>query len=661
MARDADRALLAEAHAHLERKDLDAAERVCKRLLSRSPNLPDALLIAAEIASHRGQPDRARANLRRILGRHPDAVHVLHLLGSLELHAGRPHDAWPGLLRAIQLEFGLPPATALETWKAVCGGLAARAPVEAWRHRVPEFRSLGLALELAGQWTGHEAGMAEWLAAVDFAAMPPHETVARASALLRLSGFNRVARVAWTDLLYARVVLPWLRRALQLGLHDLALMLESVALVEYVAQRETEAHFAACVADWTDDMRAAGRGFAQSAPSPRVSPARIPRVAFIVNVLSDLAHVRLMVDMLEGHAELAQPLIEPLVFAFRRAPNTVNASRLERLGIELAAREPATGPLAAAEIKALRGRLAECGVDAVIWVSHVAAMPFSFAMGLAPVQIWWSLKYHGMAFPEIHGYLTAGGVTGGTRDIGGHLWRSGPVGAGDWYRPEQASHAAALRGTYRSELLFGCFAREEKLAEPAFLSAVTRVLRSLPQAGFLWTGRQQHPAVQAAFDAGGVADRCHFIGWVNTSLYAQVIDLFLDSFPFPCGYTLYEAMAAARPAVLFASEESARVGARSLIEPLLSGVAGTEQERAEAQSLFSPRPDENLFFCARSEDEYVAFAVALGRDPALRSRAGAAAQAFVRRFMANKQHVGRVYARHIVELVEARARAAAAG
>src|SRR6185436_14508130 len=113
----------------------------------------------------------------------------------------------------------------------------------------------------------------------------------------------------------------------------------------------------------------------------------------------------------------------------------------------------------------------------------------------------------------------------------------GPVAAdaSGWLAPEKAPAAREVRASLGARgPVYGSFGREEKLNSPAFLDAVVAILRRVPGAVFLWTGRVQHPEIQKRFEAAGVAARCRFIGWVDTKLYAQVIDVFLDSFPFPC-------------------------------------------------------------------------------------------------------------------------------
>jgi len=271
-------------------------------------------------------------------------------------------------------------------------------------------------------------------------------------------------------------------------------------------------------------------------------------------------------------------------------------------------------------------------------------------MRVAPVQIWWALKYHSLAFPEIDGRLTAASA-GATKRVAGTLWRSAPLAADDWFRPELAPAAAQLRARYaQHELLFACFGREEKLNSAPFLEAVAQVLQACPHAGFLWTGRERLASIETRLQALGVGARCHFVGWVDTKLYAQVIDVFLDSFPFPCAFTLYEAMAAGKAVVTFASAESAETGLNGLLGPLLAGESGTPEEQARARVIYGDEPHA-LFFCADRPERYVELAVKLAADPSLRRAAGEANRAFVQQFLSDRERMARIVAGHLLELM----------
>ena len=444
-----------------------------------------------------------------------------------------------------------------------------------------------------------------------------------------------------------------LRSARTAGGLEAAFEIESTVYEVHVKQLEDETHFAHCVAQWKDAMREAGARFASTLPpTPRAAPGPLPRIAFFVHNVTRLAHVQMVVDLIEGNAQLPAPRFEAYVFCLVGEREAIERLRRAGASVEVLF-ESSTRREVAPALSILKRRIAEAGIDELVWVSLVVLLPFAFAMRLAPAQVWWALKYHSLDLDEIDGYVTGGGVEGGTKTIGGRTWLAGPVASAQWTSPEKAAEAAAIRRSLGpSAIVFGCFAREEKLDSAPFLDAVARVLEAVPAAVFLWAGHAQHPGVQRRLEAAGVASRCRFVGWVDTKLYAQVIDVFLDSFPFPCGFTLYEAAAAGRPAVLFSSAASADTGANALIGPLLDQGDPERESARLARSIFHSG-GENLCLRAFTVDEYVDLAVRAGTDAGFRERAGSAYRAFVERFLADRSRAAGIYADHFLAVIEA--------
>lgn len=196
-------------------------------------------------------------------------------------------------------------------------------------------------------------------------------------------------------------------------------------------------------------------------------------------------------------------------------------------------------------------------------------------------------------------------------------------------------------------------ARTEKMTDPAYLRAVTALLVAHPQTIFLWAGREEEPAVVRAFRDGGVLDRTRFIGWVNTRLFAQVADVFLDTFPFPCGFTLYQSMAAGKPVVIYDSPEAAQTGLWSFLKPVIEGQEGGPDERAELMA-FVGQEDSPLISLARTPEEYVALAGRLITDASVRDAAGEASRRFMARYFSDPRSMGESFARHFVEVIEER-------
>lgn len=150
-----------------------------------------------------------------------------------------------------------------------------------------------------------------------------------------------------------------------------------------------------------------------------------------------------------------------------------------------------------------------------------------------------------------------------------------------------------------------------------------------------------------------------FLGWVDTRLYAQVIDIFIDSFPFPCTVTALQAMAAGKRIVSYDSIESRDTGVAAFIEPVLSGIVGGQEIRNRMADILAPdgRPSNWLF--ARGSSEYLSMAETLITCPERRRDVGNACRSFVDAFMSDSADCGQTYERHLVEIIERKAGLAA--
>lgn len=569
----------------------------------------------------------------------------------------KEENAVDAMAEALRKEFGLAAGDDLATAMAITD-LLWREPSLRWWHRLEAIERIGRHFSRAGGYGRWGTAFLQYVARYDPARLAAGDDENTVIATLYLLQFDKRS-AAWAEQIFEVLVLPWMRSALAADRFRVGLMLETHAYVHYVLREENEERFRRSFQLWTDDMRSAGARAAKALarlPSPEGKGA--PGIAFYLQSGGVLAHTQLLLDFLEAHAAFERPMIRAFVFLRGRAEPEL-ASRLNAIGVPFCELETLAGTGHAAyfdSLLAMRRRIAEERITAAVWVSAAVHMAFAFSMRIAPVQIWWALKYHSLHFPEIDGYLTSGSA-GSTKKIGGRVWRSTPLAARDWHRPELAGAASVERSRFaQHRVLFGTFGREAKLNSPIFLGTVAEILRALPDAGFLWTGRERNPEIQSRLESLGVAQRCHYIGWVNTKLYAQVIDVFLDSFPFPCAYTLYESMAAARPSVHFASAEAEESGLHRMLAPLLAGEEGTPEEQLRARAIFSTGPG-SLYLCATDTTQYVTHAVRLATDAQVRRAAGETNRRFIAEFLSDPAQVARNLATHLVEItLEARKR-----
>jgi glycosyltransferase involved in cell wall biosynthesis len=295
-------------------------------------------------------------------------------------------------------------------------------------------------------------------------------------------------------------------------------------------------------------------------------------------------------------------------------------------------------------------------IDAVVWVTDGPTAAFAFAVRLAPVQIFFSMKYHSFAAPEVDAYLTGGPAGQVFMTAEGREWRVAQTCYRDLFDSGRTGQAAKIRAALGSDrVILGCLGREQKIDSVPFLAAIAAVLRRTPNALFLWTGRDHVTGIQSALEREGVAAQCRFIGWVDTRVYAQVFDIFLDSFPFPCGVTALQAMAAAKPVVFFDSPEARETGVPLFVQPLIEGSAGTVDQQARARAILRPDGSPANFLMASDAGAYAGYAEALIADPTMRLRVGRALRDFVDAFLTDAEACGQSYERHIVDVIEAAA------
>lgn len=407
----------------------------------------------------------------------------------------------------------------------------------------------------------------------------------------------------------------------------------------FVKKIETEQQARDCFQSWLVPVVEYGRRFRDTALPVQLwqpTAARAWRMGFFLHGADILGHTEALFELLE-HRPRDLPWHDmPVVYVFAGV-NPELTARLTALGavcVNLQQEMPKQGFLARMEF--LRRRMAEDHVSHFIWVSAPATAELAMAMRLAPVQVFWTLKFHPFQIPDIDGYITYGAWSEEARVVHGERWSVVPFMMSRPSPPVAEAEIAAARAPFaQHDILFGTLARTEKMNAAPFLDAVVRILREHPRAGFLWTGRELHAGIQAHFERGGVAAQCHFIGWVQTPLYARVLDIFLESFPFGCGLTGIQALEAGTPFLSYAASET-QFGMH-FMRPL----AGNGAAAQEIRGLLQPADGSGPLLYAATADEYVALAAKLVRDADFRRKVGAAGQNYYRRYLTDSGRMAR--------------------
>jgi len=525
------------------------------------------------------------------------------------------------------------------------------------------------AIRHGDQSTGVWLGLASAAAAIDF----PDDALAMlldllkristpqlfpfAVQLLRVLGFASKERRPQKDLAFSKLLIPILAALLARRDMDNAIAFEGLLYEHYVKPTETEAHFAWCMEKIEPLFTQAAHAWRDELPPlPQAELTRPYRIGFFIHNASTLAHIEVLLNTLKGYRMLDEQPFEPTVYCFSgKSPEMEQAlARLDVRLVMLNELSPETGASAWRRLLRLRELISEDGVQELVWVSLVTLLPLAFGLRLAPVQTWLAMKYRNFSQPDIDGYVTGSALTR-FATLCGRRWRMGMLGVDDWYDPALEEAATAIRASQDAPVVLMTLARTEKMQDPAYLAAMVAVLKAHPQVLFLWAGREQSPAIVKAFREGGVLEQTRFIGWVNTRLFAQVADIFLDTFPFPCGFTLFQAMAAAKPVVIYDSPEAAQTGLWAFLKPLVEDGEGTPEERAELHAFMGGDADP-LISLARTPEAYVALASRLIKDADARTAAGGASRRFMAHYFSDPRVLGVSLGRHFVELIEAKRR-----
>lgn len=380
----------------------------------------------------------------------------------------------------------------------------------------------------------------------------------------------------------------------------------------FVQPVETEEHYRRCFSDWQAEMAALGERFRQTYPRLDANPREI---AFFLHAGHVLGHTEVLLKLLEDPRARDGAGVTPRLYIFGTFDDRFLA-RVERLRVPfvLLTRELPRGAATPfpQRFSWLRERFRQDRIGVCVWVSSPLWVSFAFSMRLAPVQIFWALRFHPIAGPYIDGYITYGSRHERERIIGKQTWRVCPVPLTLDATPADPKAVAELRQRLPQGFLMGTLARPEKIDSRPFLESVAQILKTNAHAHYLWTGREEHAGIASFFRSAGVADRCHFVGWVDTPLYAAALDLFLESFPFGTGVVPYQALGAGVPLLSYFSKMT------------LFGVNFGHE--------FPDGAPENLerypILCARSPEEYVQLANKLAANPEFRSQVAARGRQF---------------------------------
>ncbi len=582
----------------------DEAWRAMTDLLRRFPVVPRVALEAGWTGLRCGQAPAAGAILRRLTERWPDNGSGWAVLGEALAAAGERADASAAYRRAIDLASGNPRIMTM-VGLALANLNETEAAVAALRHATaapsPSFAARACLAGLLAQRSGLAAARAEFDAAV--------------AAMLA---------------------------DLRAGRFDEALTGESQLDTWVVRPVEDEAHAETCFAAWRDAMTEAGAKAAAALPPITAERRRdddVPIVGFFLHAASLLGHVELALDYLAAIRNGAGPRLEPRLYVFAGVHDGLREQARRRgLPITFIDTEWSGGGAAQPFQKLLwlRERLARDGVSTLVWISVPHFVHFGAALGVAPINIFWALRFRPVSSPYIQGSVACASCFEREDRVNGRRWDVIPLAFQDLAGPARDDEVAAIRRRLGDPpIVFASLARREKMQGKAWLEAVGLTLKACPDAVFLWTGRSEDPRIAGALRDMGVAAQSRFVGWVDTRLYAQVLDIFLDTAPVGCGLTAMQAMAWGKPLVSF---KDPLTNWGQCLAPVLDGRIADPAAKAAIEAIFALGRGRDLLAWADNPQGYAALAAKLAGDGAFRAEVGAAGRTFTARYFGSPDY-----------------------
>lgn len=454
-------------------------------------------------------------------------------------------------------------------------------------------------------------------------------------------GFDRQSDKTWNDFLYQELWLPLYQTAIAAGQDDLALSIEVPLYMDYVEQAEEERHYLT-VYDAIKPLWPAPSGV------PKRSGQRQGPIIFILHRIARLGHVTIFADFLEGlirrHGSLP---FAAIVYCLDEGQEAMTA-RLRATGIDIRVLKE-TGPATA--LRKVQQASEDHDARMIIWLDNPIYLSFACSLEWSMPFILWAQKFKAFTHPAIDGYLGNGKIFERQRHHNGVTWRIAPNNYSGLDNPDHVAAGDAMRASLalpEGAVLVGTIAREQKIASPAFLDSICRVMQRRPQMHYLYTGHENLPMIRDRFKEAGLADRVHYAGWVNSAVYGAALDVFADSFPAANGQTLLESMIAGKAAVALLSDDT--LESMSVLAMASEALDAEHPAHQDLDAIFKLATDTPLLPLGTTIDEYEYWLERLLTDTRLRRKVGRALRKYVQTWFCDNRVMANIYWQHLQDI-----------
>jgi hypothetical protein len=364
-----------------------------------------------------------------------------------------------------------------------------------------------------------------------------------------------------------------------------AIFFEGMFYNKLVKIIETEDHYNKSFSIFKDELWNCGKYFSDK--KNNLKPSKI--IAFCINANIILGHTEATILIIRNF-KLLYPNQQIYILSFSQKISSDFKKIMDDLKVEIISPlENLNGFLGL--LRWGRKICQDLNIGTLIWVSVPTAVSCVFAYGLAYKQIYWTLKFHAMYIDKsiIHISCSNSGQNKAETIINGNLWKVFQPPLSINVRKNNEQELNIIKNKFPKGKIFGTLAREEKFDSKEFIGVLIDILNKCPESIYIYTGRKNSEVLLKELKKFNLLNRCFYIGWIDTNLYSELIDIFLETFPFGCGIT----------------------GIQSLFQGsvLISKWDNNTLPRFYFNDLLSAKKFYNNWKCSLNREEYINYAI----------------------------------------------------
>jgi len=366
---------------------------------------------------------------------------------------------------------------------------------------------------------------------------------------------------------------------------DEALYLEDLFYKKLVKIIETEDHYNKSFSIFKDELWNCGKYYSDK--KNNLKPSKV--IAFMIQSNVILGHTEVVILMIKN-LKLLYPNLQIYILSFLTKISDNFKKIMDDLNVDILA--PAINFNGSLESFSWGRKICQdFNIGTAIWVSVPTTVSCIFGYGLAYKQIYWTLKFHAIYMDNSVIHIGCGNfeLNKIKTIVNANLWKvfNPPLSLEVTKNNQQAINV--VKNRFSNGKIFGTLAREEKYNSKEFIDSLITILKKCPESIYIYTGRTNSPKLLNELKKFNLLNRCFYIGWVDTNFYSELIDIFLETFPFGCAIT----------------------GMQSLLQGnvLISKWDNNTLPRFYFNDFLSAKRFTDNWKCASNKDEYINYAI----------------------------------------------------